>query len=525
METLNLSARLARSRPGETLIAVLGVALGVGALVGVATLIRGYDEYQTRLARNPLSREITVSGFRGQQDSSAAVVPVDASRAEPVRLSLGDGAKAKAEIEGLDAIYQYQSRRFSTAALSGSNARAFAMAQGGPGGGPGPGGDFAPPPGGAQSGGGAPSVAATAIAAGTGSATGAASGAAALGGAVGSASGTARGAAVADATADPFQTMMQEQAAALAEAAKVPVDEVTVEELRGMVVSPSFFGAYELEAAQGSLFDDKDVSARSNVAVVGASLAKTLYAGQEALGKRIRLNGSAYSIIGVLAADPWEDGTRQVPFDDMIFTPQQSRSFTTPDGQTIAIAFGADNLSIMAAAGQSPAKAGKNLQAWFDRSYGEGKVRVGTAAARFQREVTQRKGILFVLTILAGAAAAAAAVNLFNIMAGRVLKRSRSYGIMRAVGAPSGTVFASIMAETTIAAGAGALLSLLLSPFLFFALEGALTAAAGDSIPVRLDPIYLVIATLVSAAVAVLLVAAPASSAARAPIADALKTE
>ena len=86
-------------------------------------------------------------------------------------------------------------------------------------------------------------------------------------------------------------------------------------------------------------------------------------------------------------------------------------------------------------------------------------------------------------------------------------------------------LMASAMAETTIAAGLGALASLFLSPFLFGILEGALTAAAGTRIPVRLDPFWLVAATLVSSAVAVLLVAAPARSASTAHIAEALKGE
>jgi putative ABC transport system permease protein len=322
-----------------------------------------------------------------------------------------------------------------------------------------------------------------------------------------------------------MQAFIQEQAAAIAAAAAEAVDEVAVESIQGIVATPSFFSAYELAIDRGSLFGEADLVSRRNVAVVGSSLARLLYAGADPLGKKLRLNGTVYTIIGVLAPDPWEDGTRPTPFDDMIFTPLVTRSFRAPNGQTIAIAQGADSLSLMAEAGRSPATTASALQTWFDRSYGESKIRVRSAAARYQREVEQRRGVLFVLTILAGAAAAAAAVNLFNIMAGRALKRSRSYGIMRAVGATADTVFGSVMAEAGIAAGAGACLSFAVSVPLFFLLEGALTAAAGNKLPVRLDPLYLVLATLVATAVAVALVAAPGRSASRAPIADALKSE
>jgi len=482
METAGLSARLLLSRPGETLVAVLGVALGVGALVGVSTLLRGYDEFQARLARNPISREITVAGFRGPRDGEAAVVSIDDSAEPPQRLSLADGQKVLSEVTGLEAVYQYQSRRFVTSPLSAERMRSLAQGPGGPGPQPGEGGMTLLSAGGAA-------------------------------------------APLPPGGADPLQELLRAQEIALAADAKEPVDEVSVEELRGLVVSPSFFAAFGLEAASGSLFDERDQGSESKVAVLGASLAKTLFKGQEALGKRLRLNGTAYSVMGILKPDPWEDGTRQLPFDAQVFVPQQSRTLKTPDGRTLALASSADSLSIMAAPERSPARAGKDLQAWFDRSYGQGRVRVATAAARFEKAVDQRKGVLLVLSILAGAAASAAAVNLFNIMAGRILKRAGSYAVMRAVGATANRVFASVMAETALAAGLGALLSLLVSPLLFHALEGALTAAGGGRVPIRLDLAWLLAGTFVATAAAIVLVAAPARSAARAPIADALKTE
>ncbi|MEI6876568.1 MAG: hypothetical protein WCL50_15730, partial [Spirochaetota bacterium] len=196
METMRLGARLARARVGETLVATLGVALGIGALVGVLTLIRGYDEYQERLSRNPLSRAMGVSGFRGQRDSGAAVALIDASGQEPLRLSLADGTRAQAEVEGIATVFQYSPRRFSTAPLPPSGARNV------------------PPPL-------PPGLPAD----------------------------------------DPQRARLRERETALAEAAKVPVDEVALEQVQGVVVSPSFFGAYDLTVAKGSLFDEKDLAA------------------------------------------------------------------------------------------------------------------------------------------------------------------------------------------------------------------------------------------------------------------------
>jgi hypothetical protein len=397
--------RLARARPGGPLAAVLGLALGLGALLGAATLLRGYDDYEAWLSRNPLSREFRVTGL-------------DMKLSDPSGPSLAEGARVEAAVEGVETSYKYSSRLFVAAAGDGS------------------------------------------------------------------------------------------------------ADEIGTTEIPGMMVSPNFFDAYDLTAAGGSLFDERNHEPRSGVAVVGAALAKTLYKGRPSLGRRITLDGAAFTVIGVLEPDSWEDGAGALPFDEMIFTPRETREPRRAAAGALAGGFEVGSLAIMMAPGKDPAKMEASLQNWFDRSYGEGRLLVSPSADGFRREAERRKGLLRVLGTFAGAAAAAAELNFLLIMAARVRRRSLSYGIMRAVGARREAVFAFALAETCLAAGAGALISLPVSVLLFNALERALGAGGGP--PARLDLGYLVGATLAAALAAVALVAAPAVAAARSSITDAL---
>ena len=63
-------------------------------------------------------------------------------------------------------------------------------------------------------------------------------------------------------------------------------------ELQGARVSSGLFDAYGLNLAEGSLFTDEDMNSGLRVAVVGASLAKTLYSDGVTLGKKIMLRGN-----------------------------------------------------------------------------------------------------------------------------------------------------------------------------------------------------------------------------------------
>jgi putative ABC transport system permease protein len=65
-------------------------------------------------------------------------------------------------------------------------------------------------------------------------------------------------------------------------------------------VYPYYSRMRRMDVADGSFFTERDESNRSHVAVLGADIKKKLFSGQNALGERVRLDGIAYTVIGVL---------------------------------------------------------------------------------------------------------------------------------------------------------------------------------------------------------------------------------
>ncbi|HEX8814161.1 MAG TPA: ABC transporter permease [Terriglobales bacterium] len=55
-----------------------------------------------------------------------------------------------------------------------------------------------------------------------------------------------------------------------------------------------------LDIGEGSFFGEPDDYTHSRVAVIGASIRKKLFSGQDALGEDIRIDGISYKVIGVL---------------------------------------------------------------------------------------------------------------------------------------------------------------------------------------------------------------------------------
>jgi putative ABC transport system permease protein len=68
-------------------------------------------------------------------------------------------------------------------------------------------------------------------------------------------------------------------------------------------VTPSYLEVNNFELADGEFISEANVTARSTVAVLGSSVADTLFGGEAgAVGQNIRINGQPYRVIGVLAS-------------------------------------------------------------------------------------------------------------------------------------------------------------------------------------------------------------------------------
>ena len=282
-----------------------------------------------------------------------------------------------------------------------------------------------------------------------------------------------------------------------------------VKSIWGMAVSSAFFKVWGLSIAEGIHFGDRKLRGRNDVAVAGSRLRSLVLGGADPVGRRLILDGKSYEIVGELKPDPWENGLGEKRFDDMIFTPLGSAE------ERPALAF-------MALPGQNVAALAKRLQSWLDANYGAGRVRASPAIEGFEGEIRRGERLLTLFALIAAAAALASSAALYSIMSRRLLARSRSLGMIRALGASSLRLFADAMLETAAMAGMGAFFSLALSPLVFGALEAGLRGVTGLSLPLRLDPAWLLSATFLIAAVAVLPALSPALRAARADIAESL---
>ena len=82
--------------------------------------------------------------------------------------------------------------------------------------------------------------------------------------------------------------------------------------------TPSYLTAHSYKLAEGAAFTAEDVAKHRRVAVIGQEVVQELFAGASAVGQNIKVNGSNYEVVGVLAKKGTNGTTNE---DDVVMAP------------------------------------------------------------------------------------------------------------------------------------------------------------------------------------------------------------
>jgi len=271
--------------------------------------------------------------------------------------------------------------------------------------------------------------------------------------------------------------------------------------------------------AVGRFFDAREAQSGAKVAVLGATVAKELFAGTNAVGSTIRVNSSPFNVIGVLGEKGQAGGRDQ---DDVIMVPistarsRLSGRLGAPD-QIGALLVKIDDRHNMA-----------NVQSDIEQVLRE-RRRVGAEQdnnfiiRNFAETLQARNAAAQTLGLLLAATAAISLVvggiGIMNIMLVSVTERTREIGLRMAIGARSSDILGQFLTEAVLLCLIGGLMGLAIG----VAVAAALGAAMGW--PIYVSPWVVLIATAASATVGVAFGFMPARRASQLNPIEALRYE
>jgi putative ABC transport system permease protein len=222
-------------------------------------------------------------------------------------------------------------------------------------------------------------------------------------------------------------------------------------------VSTDFFTIRDWATTSGDLFTEEDVRTKRTVVLLGATVAKNLFADGDPVGREIRLGKTPFTVAGVLASKgQTASGADQ---DDVVIVP-----YTTAQTRLNGFTF----LGQILASASSPASlapAQEEIKVIMRAAHGipnggtdDFTVRDQTAIAK---AATSTSSIMTsLLAAIASVSLIVGGIGIMNIMLVSVTERTREIGIRMAIGARGSDVMLQFLVESIVMCLLGGLLGL-----------------------------------------------------------------
>ena len=279
-------------------------------------------------------------------------------------------------------------------------------------------------------------------------------------------------------------------------------------------VSEDYFTIKDYTVSQGRGLLYYDIATRNLVCVIGSYLNDTYYNGA-AVGQTLRINGSAFKIIGVLKQIDSEE--EEGGSDDCVFVPYSTASRLTRTGTFSNYLLTVTNEDITTQAVSTVEAA---LYSTFENS---DYYKVTSMSEMLDTMTSMINVMVGVLAGIAGISLAVGGVGIMNIMLVSVTERTREIGIRKALGAKERTILQQFVIEAATTSALGGILGILLGYGLSAVATVVVTNLMSEQLTVAPSLFAVLLAFGISVGIGVVFGFLPAKKAAHLNPIDALR--
>lgn len=216
-------------------------------------------------------------------------------------------------------------------------------------------------------------------------------------------------------------------------------------------VSEEYADMKKLNVTNGRFLDYMDIEKISKVCVVGTYIQKEFFGMSSALGNQIKINGSPYTVVGVLEE---KDNSESNGSDDVIYIP-----YTTAlrNGTSSSIS----SYTLTAASDEKIDEALALVKKKLFEILGDEDYFSATSMTQIIDMAMEMVGKMKILLVaIAGISLLVGGIGIMNIMLVSVTERTREIGIRKSLGAKGKAIMSQFVIEAGTVSGVGGLIGI-----------------------------------------------------------------
>lgn len=248
--------------------------------------------------------------------------------------------------------------------------------------------------------------------------------------------------------------------------------------------SPEYAIMRDWGIKEGSFFTTREFSGKKRVAVLGSSIAETLFGNDSPIGKKIKINGMSFQVIGVM--EPQGQAGGFMNMDELIFIPLSTYQRKIEGGDRIrTIYVSVKDISLMD-------KVQAEIEEIIRRNHkitnpDNDDFNVQNQAAFISAVSSATQTMTMFLAGIAAISLLVGGIGIMNIMLVNVTERIREIGIRKAIGAKARDILMQFLMESMLVSIAGGLIGIALG----IVLGIFISKTASISVKVTATPIIL----------------------------------
>ena len=275
-------------------------------------------------------------------------------------------------------------------------------------------------------------------------------------------------------------------------------------------VSEEYADMKKLNVTNGRFLNYMDMKTLSKNCVIGTYIQKEFFGGQSAVGNSIKINGSSYTVVGVLEE---KNDSESSGADNVIYIP-----YTT--AARLSTSSYISSYTVTAKSDEVVNKAIEFLKAKLLEKIGDDDYFTVSSMSQVLDMATEMTDTMTLLLVcIAGISLLVGGIGIMNIMLVSVTERTREIGIRKSLGAKNSAILSQFVIEAGTVSGVGGILGIVLG--------SALAIVGGNLLGLNATPSLGAIATAfgVSVGIGIAFGYLPARNAARLNPIDALRHE